>query len=629
MLSLDNAFKPEDLIEFDLRTRRFLGLDAAAALSYVAEPKIDGLAISLLYRHGELVRAATRGGGEIGEDVTANIRTIATIPKHLRNAPELMEIRGEIFMTHEAFAALNRDLETAASRGGGVAQTYANPRNAASGAVRQLDPAITATRQLSFVAHSIGAISGRLASGHHAAIRRLGAMGLPISTLCETFQDINAGIAYYKRITAMRAELDFDIDGMTCKVDDLALQERLGSQSAWPRWAIACKFPPETAWTRLLGIEIQIGRTGALSPVAKVETVRVGGVDVSSVTLHNEDYIAGISADGSFIRNGADIRVGDTVEVYRSGDVIPKIGQVDLARRPADARPYVFPSTCPECGSKAIREGDDAVRRCIGVHTCRAQILGRLKHFVSREAMNIEGLGGKIIEQFFTREDTDGVPLIRSPLDIYRLESRLATFDPPLADWPGWGESSEANLFREINAARKVTFARLLFALGIRFAGVRSAERIAEHFGDWATFDRSLEATIATLGHGWTDVMGIDGIGDRTAASLLEAFIDPGFRAMVTALVAEVDFDEEGEGEHRQTPLTGKTIVFTGTLTSMKRAEAKSRAAAMGAKIYSSVSKNVDIVVCGPGSGTKERKARDLDLRIMDEDEWLAILNTA
>jgi len=628
MLSLENAFNSNDLIEFDHRIQRFLGL-TNDRITYVAEPKIDGLAISLLYREGRLVQAATRGGGEVGEDVTANIRTISTIPDHLKDAPATLEVRGEIFMTHAAFKALNRDQREAAEATGTAPQTYANPRNATSGAVRQQDAAITATRQLEFVAHSFGFVSERLASGHFAAIQRLGTMGLPISEHMATLDSINDIIDYHTWLTDKRQTLGYDIDGMTCKVDDLELQARLGSRSAWPRWAIACKFPPETAWARLADIEIQVGRTGALSPVAKVDTVHVGGVDVSSVTLHNEDYIAGISSDGSSIRNGVDIRIGDTVKVYRSGDVIPKISEVDLAKRPPDATRYIFPDTCPSCGASAVRDDGDAVRRCTAVHDCTAQTLGRLKHFVSRQAMNIEGLGGKIIEQFFTKRDADGRPLIRSPLDIYTLESCLRTFDPPLATWPGWGESSAANLFREINDTRKVTFTRLLFALGIRFVGERAAERIAEHFADWPAFLLSLETAMRNPDAGWTEVKGIDGIGDRTSESLLKAFANQEFRAMVIALVAELELTGLATAVRAQTPLTGKTLVFTGTLASMKRAEAKSRAEAMGAKIYGSVSSTVDIVVCGPGSGAKERRARELGLEIMNEEEWLATLNAS
>ena len=627
MLSLENAFNSGDLVEFDQRTRRFLGMDEDERLDYVAEPKIDGLAISLTYSDGSLLHAATRGGGDVGEDVTANIRTISTIPETVSGAPEFMEIRGEVFMAHDNFDRLNRDILADAATSDTTPRTYANPRNAASGAVRQIDPAITAARKLEFAAHSFGNLSRSLAPTHYLSIKCLAEMGIPVNTMIETFDSMDGVIEYYDHLSGMRDRLGFDIDGMACKVNDHATQLRLGSRSTWPRWAIACKFPPEKAWTKLVSIEIQVGRTGVLSPVAKLEPVRVGGVNVSSVTLHNEDYIAGTGSSGEPIRNGIDIRIGDTVEVYRSGDVIPKISNVNLNKRPSDARAYSFPKTCPSCGSPVVREGGDAMRRCIGGQDCDAQLFERLRHFVSQEAMNIEGLGGKSIEQFFKTEDEQGNRLLRYPVDIFTLETRLNASTRPLGEWEGWGKISAANLFREINERRSVDFSRLLFALGIRYIGRRVAERIADHFGSWDNFHEGLSAALESPDMKWGELMGIDGIGDRTAASLLEAFAEPEFHAMVERLVGQLDIVSQSDSTVTRTPLTGKTIVFTGTLETMKRAEAKARAEAMGARIYGAVSKKVDLVVLGKGSGAKEKKARELGLRILAEDEWLEILD--
>ncbi|NCO20956.1 MAG: NAD-dependent DNA ligase LigA, partial [Rhodobacterales bacterium] len=456
MLSLSNAFSSEDVDEFDQSIRKYLGLGPSSPLAYTAEPKIDGLSLSLLYENGRLVHAATRGDGAVGENVTANARTINDIPMHLAGAPEIIEVRGEVYMSHDDFAALN-DRQLAA---GG--KTFANPRNAAAGSLRQLDSAITRSRPLRFFAYAWGEVSTPLAETQGDAIARLGALGFSINDLTVVCEGPEALLVHYALIEQRRATLGYDIDGVVYKVNDLALQRRLGFRSTTPRWATAHKFPAELAWTRLENIEIQVGRTGALSPVARLAPVTVGGVVVSNATLHNEDYIAGRGAKGDTIRGGKDIRIGDWVQVYRAGDVIPKVADVDLARRAADAPVFMFPEICPECGSPAPREPGDAVRRCSGGLICPAQAVEKLKHFVSRGAFDIEGLGAKQIEQFYR----DG--WITEPSDIFTLRDRFGSGLQQLKNRDGWGDKSAENLFAAIDEKRTIPLNRMIFALGIR-----------------------------------------------------------------------------------------------------------------------------------------------------------------
>ena len=476
MLSLENAFADQDVIEFDTRIRKFLG--HTSPLTYTAEPKIDGLSLSLRYEHGRLVQAATRGDGETGENVTANALTIADVPAQITGAPDVLEVRGEAYMRHADFAALNARQAATGDK------TFANPRNAAAGSLRQLDASITAGRPLRFFAYSWGDLSSPLATTQKDAIQSLESMGFSINShtvLCHSPDDL---LAQYRSIEAQRATLGYDIDGVVYKVNDLALQARLGFRSTTPRWAIAHKFAAELAWTRLLAIDIQVGRTGALSPVARLQPVTVGGVVVSNATLHNEDYIAGRDAKGNPIRGAKDIRVGDWVQVYRAGDVIPKIADVDLSQRNIDAQPYAFPHICPECASPAPREDGDAVRRCTGGLICPAQAVERLKHFVSRGAFDIEGLGAKQVEMFFSDPDLP----VKTPADIFILASRDAQ-NPlkKLKNRDGFGEKSTANLFAAIEAKRQITLDRLIFALGIRHVGEQVASLLARHYGTSAT----------------------------------------------------------------------------------------------------------------------------------------------
>lgn len=613
MLSLANAFSEDDLREFDARIRRHLGLPGDAPLAYTAEPKIDGLSLSLRYEAGALIHAATRGDGETGEDVTANAATIDEIPRRLTGAPELLEVRGEVYMRHADFQALNA---RAAETGG---RTFANPRNAAAGSLRQLDPEITRQRPLSFFAYSWGALSEPLAATQMAALRRLGAMGFPINPLTRICESPDELLAQYRAIEAARPDLGYDIDGVVYKVNDLALQARLGFRSTTPRWALAHKFAAETAWTVLEGIDIQVGRTGALSPVARLRPINVGGVFVTKATLHNEDYISGRDSSGAPIRGGRDIRIGDRVQVYRAGDVIPKVADVDLAARPPDALPFVFPDRCPECGSPAVREPGDSVRRCTGGLVCPAQAVERLKHFVSRGAFDIEGLGAKQIEAFY---HDDQLP-IRTPADIFTLEARDQANAAKLKDRKGWGETSARNLFRAIEARRRIPLNRMIFALGIRHVGETAAQILARHFGSWRAFEACLTGPAAEA---MAELVAINGIGPVMAQSLIDAFANEAERRAIDELAAQLEILDAAAPQVGGSAIAGKTLVFTGTLTRMTRAEAKARAEALGAKVAGSVSARTDLVVAGEGAGSKAAKAEALGVAVIDEDAWLSLV---
>ena len=617
MLSLGNAFEDEDVVDFDARIRKYLGLPGGTPLAFTAEPKIDGLSLSLRYENGDLVQAATRGDGAVGENVTANARTIDTIPTRIEGAPALLEVRGEVYMRHDDFDALNAR-QTA--NGG---KTFANPRNAAAGSLRQLDAEITRARPLAFFAYAWGALSAPLAETQFQAIERLKAFGFdtnPLTTLCDGPQEM---IAHYRKIEEQRATLGYDIDGVVYKVNDLALQDRLGFRSTTPRWAIAHKFPAELAWTRLEDITIQVGRTGALSPVARLHPVTVGGVVVSNATLHNEDYIKGLDSKGARIREGKDIRIGDWVQVYRAGDVIPKIADVDLGKRPEDARAYVYPTTCPECGSDAIREEGDAVRRCTGGLICPAQAVEKLKHFVSRAAFDIDGLGAKQVEQFYA----DG--WIAEPADIFTLKTRYGSGMQQLKNREGWGEKSADKLFQAIEDKRKIPLSRLIFTLGIRHVGEAASNLIAQHYGSWTAFEAAMGHAKSGDGPAWDDLIGVDGVGQVMAQSLVSTFAQEAERASIDRLVAELSVQDVARPDTEGSPVAGKTVVFTGTLEKMTRAEAKARAERLGAKVSGSVSAKTDILVAGPGAGSKAKKAADLGIQTLDEDGWLALIDGA
>lgn len=621
MLSLENAFTETEVVEFAERVRRFLNLPPDAPLAFTAEPKIDGLSLSLRYEDGALVSAATRGDGEVGENVTANARTIADIPEHLAGAldgaPGVLEVRGEVYMSHADFEALNFRQAEAAGR------TFANPRNAAAGSLRQLDPRITAARPLRFFAYAWGELSAPLAETQSGAIERLHALGFATNPLMRRCDSVEQMLEQYRLIEGQRATLGYDIDGVVYKVDRLDLQARLGFRSTTPRWALAHKFSAERATTELEAIDIQVGRTGALSPVARLLPVTVGGVVVRNATLHNADYIAGRDSKGNPIREGRDIRVGDWVTIYRAGDVIPKVEDVDLARRPAGSQPYRFPDVCPVCGSDVVREEGEAVSYCTGALVCPAQQVEKLKHFVSRGAFDIEGLGAKAVEALFVDD------WIREPADIFSLAARhgpgCAT---QMKNREGWGERSAENLFRAIGERRSIPLDRLIFSLGIRHVGETAARLVARRYGSWARFAEAMTAAKEHSGPEWDDLNAVNGVGEVLAGSLVDFFHEARNRAAVERLVAELEISDVAAPAAGGSPVAGKTVVFTGTLEKLTRAEAKARAEALGAKVAGSVSAKTDYVVAGPGAGSKEKKARELGLHILTEDEWLELIGT-
>ncbi|MEW6438236.1 MAG: NAD-dependent DNA ligase LigA [Pseudomonadota bacterium] len=609
MLSLGNVFADAEVEEFVTRVRRFLGLAAEAPLAMTAEPKIDGLSCSLRYEHGKLVQAATRGDGYEGEDVTANVKTIGEIPHVLKHTPPaVLEVRGEVYMTRSDFAALNMRQAEAGK------PLFANPRNSAAGSLRQLDSSITASRPLHFFAYAWGEVSALPAATQMGMIEAFARYGLPVNTLTELCHSAADLLRHYRDIETRRASLPYDIDGVVYKVDDLALQDRLGFVSRAPRWAVAHKFPAEQATTVLRDIEIQVGRTGALTPVARLEPVTVGGVVVSNATLHNEDEIA-----------RKDIRIGDTVRLQRAGDVIPQILGVVLEKRPKDAKPYAFPQVCPVCGSAAIREasdgGTDVVRRCTGGLICKAQAKERLKHFVSRLAFDIEGLGDKQIEQFYA----DG--LITKPDDIFTLAARDAKAEAKLADREGYGETSVRNLFSAIEARREIPLNRFIFALGIRHVGETNARRLARHFG---TFD-ALRTTAQAASEGSearAEIDNIEGLGAVVAEAVADFFAEKHNEDELDALLKYVTVVPM-EAVAASSPVAGKIVVFTGSLERLTRDEAKAQAERLGAKVAASVSKNTDLVVAGPGAGSKLAKAKELGVETIDEDAWLKLVAEA
>jgi DNA ligase (NAD+) len=603
MLSLNNGFTEADLGEFVAGVRRFLkdlADDPAIPLDVMGEPKIDGLAVSLRYEDGRYVLGATRGDGTVGEDVTANLRTLADVPKRIRGAPYVLEVRGEVYITRADFQAFNAHQE---ATGGKV---FANPRNAAAGSLRQLDAAITATRPLRFFAYGWGEVSEPLAPTQHAALARLKSLSFPVNPLARLCHSLADMLAYYRDLAAKRPEIPYDIDGCVFKVDRLDWQERLGAVSRAPRWAIAQKFPAERVETRLNGIRVQVGRTGVLTPVAELEPVTVGGVVVARATLHNEDEIA-----------RKDVRVGDTVIVQRAGDVIPQIVGVVLARRPKGAVPYVFPDHCPECGSLAVREPGEVARRCTGGLICPAQAVERLIHFVSRGAFDIDGLGDKHIAAFY-REG-----LIREPADIFRLHHHADA----IANRPGWGQRSTANLLAAIERRRRIRLDRFIYALGIRQVGEATARLLARTYHSYGAWRAAMIAAADPTSDAYRDLVAIDQVGPSVAADLIDFFREPRNLALLDALVAEVTVEDYEVARVRTSPLTGKTVVFTGTLATMTRSEAKALAEAHGAKVAGSVSARTDYVVVGADAGSKAAKAAELGVTVLDEAAFRSLLD--
>lgn len=611
MLSLANAFDDQDVIDFATRIRRFLDLSDSAPLVFTAEPKIDGLSCSLRYEKRRLVHAATRGDGAEGEDVTANVRTIAEIPDELPIlAPDIVEIRGEIYLSHAEFSALNARQAAAGEK------VFANPRNAAAGSLRQLDPAITASRPLRFFAYTWGEMSALPAATQKGMVEVFADWGFPTNPLMIRCGDVAGLIAHYRAIEAQRASLGYDIDGVVYKVDDLGLQARLGFVARSPRWAIAHKFPAERATTVLEAIDIQVGRTGALTPVARLRPVTVGGVVVSNATLHNADEIA-----------RKDIRIGDTVVVQRAGDVIPQVVEVVLASRPEGTEPYPFPQVCP-CAlqTPVVREAtgmreEAKVRRCTGEFACPFQRIEHLKHFVSRRAFDIEGLGEKQIQLFYDKG------LIREPADIFTLEARDKASLTKIANFEGFGETSVRKLFEAITARRTIALDRLIFALGVRHIGETTARVLARAYGSWAAFSAACQRIAAGDDEARGELTSLDQIGDAVGDALKDFFAEAHNAAMVERLTAHLSITD-AEKPKADTAVAGKTVVFTGSLEKMTRDEAKARAESLGAKVAGSVSKKTDLVVAGPGAGSKLDKARELGIQVISEDDWLALISS-
>ena len=607
MLSLGNAFADEDVHEFVARIRRFLKLADDEPVDITAEPKIDGLSISLRYEAGRLVQAATRGDGQEGENVTRNVETIRDIPRKVSgdDFPDVFEVRGEIYMSHKDFAHLNETQLEA------NAKVFANPRNAAAGSLRQLDASITAARPLRFFAYAWGQVDRLPADTQRGVLDAFDRWGFPVNPLTTLCTSVDELLAHYRSIEEQRASLGYDIDGVVYKVNRLDLQERLGFVSRSPRWAVAHKFAAEKAITILEGIDIQVGRTGALTPVARLKPVTVGGVVVSNATLHNEDEI---------IRK--DIRIGDTVTIQRAGDVIPQVLGHLPDKRPADAAEYVFPTTCPACGSHAVREINektgktDVVRRCTGGLICPAQRVERLKHFVSRNAFDIEGMGDKVIQEFYD----DG--LIQSPQDIFTLARRDERCLKKLKDREGWGGTSASNLFAAIDERRRVGLDRFIYSLGIRHVGETTGRTLARSYG---TADQFLDAMTAAQDHAseaYADLVNIDGIGDVVARAVAEFFAEPHNLSVVKELVDDHLDIQPLEAVDTGSPVSGMTIVFTGALERMTRDEAKAMAERLGAKVAGSVSKKTNLVVAGPGAGSKLKKATELGVEVISEDDW-------
>ncbi|MFP9138102.1 NAD-dependent DNA ligase LigA [Devosia sp. XGJD_8] len=641
MLSLAKAYTDDDVVDFIERGRRFFQKDEGLEIAFTAEPKIDGLSASLRYENGVFVQGATRGDGSVGEDITANLRTIKDIPEKLAGTgwPQSIEIRGEVYMTYAEFQALKA---RSAAAGG---QDYVNPRNTAAGSLRQKDAAVTASRNLRFFAYAWGATTEDPAPTQYEAVQKFRDWGFQVSPLMVRAKSVDELIAHYRRIEEQRSSLGYDIDGVVYKVDQLELQRRWGFVTGEPRWAVAHKFPAEQATTVVKKIDIQVGRTGTLAPVARLEPVTVGGVVVENVTLHNEDYIKGFDSNGLPIREGVDIRIGDTVVIQRAGDVIPQIVRVVLDKRPADAVPYEFPETCPVCGSPATREinektgKEDSRRRCTGELICPAQAVEGLRHFVSRGALDIEGLGAENIELFFSKG------LVKTAADLFTLKDRRPEVQQALAERreeqarlreAASGKTRKAirsvedrnfegldKLFAAIDARREPELDRFIFALGIRHIGETTAAVLARTFGTMEELIRVGKATAAAEDP-LSVFPSVDGIGGTVIEALVDFFGNERNDAALDALLAQVRPKEYKVVVSADSVVAGKTVVFTGSLEKMSRSEAKAMAERMGAKVAGSVSAKTDILVAGPGAGSKLKSAEALGVEVISEDEWFA-----
>lgn len=605
MLSLDNGFNDQDVHDFADRVRRFLGLSPETQIEMVAEPKIDGLSATLEYKKGNFILGATRGDGNEGEDITANLKTIKDIPQLISDPhfPDVSEIRGEVYMRHQDFMEMN---ESRASEGKAI---FANPRNAAAGSVRQLDPKITANRPLKFFAYACDDYTPFSVKTHWEYLEKIKSWGFTTNPLARLCQDAEEALAYYRELETRRAGLPYDIDGIVYKVNRIDWQTRMGYSARAPRWALAHKFPAQKAQTRLDDILIQVGRTGALTPVAVLQPVTVGGVVVSRASLHNEDEIA-----------RKDIRVGDTVIIQRAGDVIPQIVNVALDKRPANSKPFSFPHQCPVCGSHAIRLPDEVARKCMGGLVCSAQAALRLRHFVSRDGFDIEGFGAKHVLAFYQEG------LIRYPQDIFTLESRDRQSLTPLRSREGWGPLSAKNLFKAIEARRKIPLHRFIYALGIPQIGQATAKLLARHYLSYSAWKEAMIAAKDHSSEAYETLVLIDGVGPSVSEDLIAFFDEPHNLEILGALLTELTILDETPPRIGSNPLSNKTIVFTGSLQHMTRPEAKVRAEELGAKVASSVSAKTDYVVIGEDAGSKAKKAQELGVKILTEEEWLKMV---
>lgn len=605
MLSLDNGFEDQDVYDFADRIRRFLNLSAETPVELVAEPKIDGLSATLDYRNGRFALGATRGNGIEGEDITANLKTLQDIPQHIesKDFPATAEIRGEVYMRHTDFMAMNKEREVKQE------PLFANPRNAAAGSVRQLDPSVTATRPLKFFAYSCDDYGPFHVNTHWEFLEKLKNAGFVVNPLARLCQTVEEALVYYRELEAQRATLPYDIDGIVYKLNRLDWQNRMGYSARAPRWALAHKFPAQQAQTKLNDILIQVGRTGSLTPVASLEPVTVGGVVVSRATLHNEDEIA-----------RKDIRVGDMVVIQRAGDVIPQVVRVVLEKRSIEALAFQFPHTCPVCGSHAVRLPNEVARKCMGGLVCPAQAALRLRHFVSRDAFDIEGFGSKHVEAFHKEG------LIKSPQDIFTLESRDQKSLTPLRGREGWGPLSANNLFKAIEARRRIPLSRFIYALGIPQVGQATAKLLAHHYLSYEAWKAAMIAAKDPQSESYQQLDSIDGIGPSIATDLIAFFDELHNLHVLDELLKEVTVLDEKPREIRSTPFSSKTLVFTGTLHHMTRAEAKVRAESLGAKVASSVSAKTDFVIVGEDAGSKAKLAKELGVKILSEEEWLEML---
>ncbi|MEE9272593.1 MAG: NAD-dependent DNA ligase LigA [Robiginitomaculum sp.] len=607
MLSLDNAFTGDDVREFGARIRRFLSLAETASLEFTAEPKIDGLSASVRYKNGILVSASTRGDGHIGEDITANIKTLQDVPHTLKGNdwPETLDVRGEVYIGHADFSAMNAAQEHAGK------EPYKNPRNAAAGSLRQIDARITAQRPLKFFAYAWGENSMPLPGTQFGTVQNLGKWGFSINDLTKICKSADEMIEHYSAIVARRSDIGYDIDGVVYKVNNLVLQERLGFVSRSPRWAIAHKFPAEKAQTKIETIEIQVGRTGALTPVARLTPVMVGGVIVSNATLHNEDEIKRL-----------DVRVGDQVEIQRAGDVIPQVLRVLDADRKTRGPAFNFPDRCPICSNQAVREVDvkgkvDVVKRCVSGLSCPAQAIESLKHFVSRRAFDIDGMGAKRIEIFYEKK------FVLDPAHIFDLERRKDEIK--LETWEGWGQTSARNLFAAIHARREISFHRFLYAFGIRHVGHGNSNLLAKHYLSFEIFMDAIHEAADKVGPAWEELLSIDGVGDACANAVVDFLNDSQNAKVVVKLLSEVKV-LDAKMPNADSSVSGKSVVFTGKLELMSRDEAKAKAQNLGAKVSGAVSKKTDYVVAGLGAGSKLKKAQTFGVSILTEQEWLDII---